>query len=305
MTKKGKTYLLAMAALICLTPSCSDRRSDHDNHRPTSSADSGMEALVAGFWNDIDFSKDTKTTDTAFIGQKFADFTVLLNTIPEDAAGRAIDSLLMKASEREEAFGLLEWTITHYLDDPNSPMRDGDLYAAFLRRIAESENVPEASRVRSQSRLVDALKNREGTPATDFRLITRDGRETTLGREVERNGLTIVIFYDPECTRCSALESRLQDDSELERLAGEGKTGVLAVVPFDTDARLFRRHAATLPADWTVGFSPGGEIEEKELFIIRATPTIYTIRQDMTVTGKDISEEMLFRQIRGLDMTPG
>ena len=56
-----------------------------------------------------------------------------------------------------------------YLYDPNSPMRNEELYIPALEAMIASERLGEADKVRARYRLELARRNRPGTPATDFR----------------------------------------------------------------------------------------------------------------------------------------
>lgn len=245
--------------------------------------------VTAHFWDALDFGSDPQALDSAFMEQNFANFLSVLAVTPSEQAQHAVDNLLSRSLERPEAFDILWWVTTHYLDDPNSPMRDEELLILFLRHASADNNIPEATRQRSAFRLTQALKNRRGTTGADFRYIGRDGTESTLHRALRGAAQTIEMFYDPDCEVCADVEKRLASDQELNSRIKSGEVQILAIDPFGTDPEEWSRHAATLPEQWTVGRSPGGEVDEKEIYDIRATPTIYILDSAGTVIGKDVA----------------
>ena len=52
---------------------------------------------------------------------------------------------------------------------------------------------------------------------------------------------------------------------------------MIAITPVATDPELWKSYADTLPEEWTVGYSPEGEIEERELYDIPTIPCIYLL----------------------------
>lgn len=241
------------------------------------------------FWDALDFARDTLALDSAFMEQSFANFLDRLNATSPGYAQISVDTLMTRALQRPEVFDLVWWMTTHYLDDPNSPMRDEELMIHFLRHASGAENgVPEATRERARHRLAQAMKNRRGTKSADFRFVTRDGTQTTLHSALKGAGETILMFYDPDCEVCADVEKQMASDAGINNRIKSGELQIIAIDPFGTESGEWRRHADTLPAGWTVGLSPGGEIDDREIYDIRATPTIYILGRDGEVIAKDV-----------------
>ncbi len=168
------------------------------------------------FWDALDFRSDPLAVDTAFMEQNFANFISVLAVTPQDRTGEAVQGLCKMALGNPDAFSLLESVAEKYLDDPNSPMRNEDLFILFLQDWESSDSVGEATRERAKFRLARAMKNRRGTLAADFRFVDRQGRETTLFKSLG-TAATLLMFYDPDCPQCEG------DQEGHRRLSGGGR----------------------------------------------------------------------------------
>ncbi|WP_290389828.1 DUF5106 domain-containing protein, partial [uncultured Duncaniella sp.] len=116
--------------------------------------------VVAHYWDAMDFTDRALSLDTAFIEQNFANFAAILPMSPPDDADRAVATLVSRAGADPEAFSLIASTAEKYLDDPNSPMRDEDMYILFLDRMAVDDLLGEAGRLQAAHRLAVASRNR-------------------------------------------------------------------------------------------------------------------------------------------------
>jgi len=241
------------------------------------------------FWDSLNFSDTALTLDSAFMEQNFANFLTVLAVTPEAPAQEAVDSLISRSVAHPETFDLLWWVVTHYLDDPNSPMRNEELFTLFLNNVSNNRRIPEATHQRAGFRLKQALKNRRGTIASDFRFINHKGDDSSLSKTVGKARQTILMFYDPDCEVCADVEKRLAGNERINDGIRNGDVQIVAIDPFGTDIDKWRKHAASLPSSWIVGRSPDGEIDNNEIYDIRATPTIYILDSSGTVIAKDAS----------------
>ncbi len=178
---------------------------------PASMTDPAERAAYATghFWDALDPADHTLSLDSAFMEQSFANFIGLLPYANEEAREKAIGNFTDKCAEDAAVYDLAVYIAQHYLDDPNSPMRNEELYIPFLRRFASDSMLGEAMQERAKFRLEQARKNRPGMKAANFRLEMRDGRTSTLLREV--NDTTLVLFYDYDCDHCKETVARLQN----------------------------------------------------------------------------------------------
>ena len=72
-------------------------------------------------------------------------------------------------------------------------------------------------------------------------------------------------------------------------------TGVLTILAIyvDQDYELWQREASKLPESWSVAIERKGEINDKQLYILEASPTLYLLDKDKRVLLKDAMYEQL------------
>lgn len=231
------------------------------------------------FWDGLDFRHDARSRDTAFMEQNFVNFIALLPYTSEEDAARAVDRLLDSAAADDKASSLLAGVADRYLADPNSPMRSEEIYMLFLRHTIESDKTDEARKARAEVRLEQAMKNRPGTKGANFRMLAKDGKATSLMAEVARD-TTLVMFYDPDCAQCSEFTP------ELEKSEASRRFRMLAV-DVAADRKLWEATRSKFPPEWEVAFAID-PVEDDEIYVIPALPTLYLIAPDGTIILKDI-----------------
>ncbi len=249
--------------------------------------------VVEHYWDAMDFTDRRLSLDTAFIEQNFANFISILPVAPEAVADSAVRQLLDRSAVDPDALALITATAETYLDHPNSPMRDEETYILFLRNIIASPRLSDDEKLRPRHRLEEALKNRPGTPATDFSILLRDGSTSTLSKLLSRADATLLIFYDPDCEHCKQIIGQI---AEVSFPAG---VQVLAV-DAEEDRDLWQQTAATLPAGWEVGFATT-PILDRELYTLPASPTLYVISSEGTVIMKDANVDRALSYLAGSD----
>lgn len=296
MKKIYRHIIITSVITLSLNPGCRGKNLDTNNsHSPANSEDLELTlpavpenltqpeeraAFVAlHFWDALDFKDDSRSRDTAFMEQNFANFISLLPYAPEEKAQEAVGRLLDSAAADTHAADLLRYVSERYLDDPNSPMRSEDIYILFLRHISGSDLTEEADKERAAHRLYQAMKNRPGTQASDFRLITRNGVTTRLLESV-RQDTTLVMFYDPDCTQCKEFTPKLQQSPLNWRFR-------ILAIDVATDRNLWDATKREMPRGWEVAFALD-PVDEDELYYLPALPSLYLISPAGEVILKDI-----------------
>lgn len=240
------------------------------------------------FWDKMDFSDRSLSLDTTFMEQNFANFAELLQYADSATAADAINAMMTRAEQVPEARSFAAEIVEKYLDDPESPMRNEETFIHFLRRDIASAVLSDAEKERARGLLGMALKNRQGSIAADFRLITSEGEKTSLHSLVNRHsGRTILLFYDPDCENCAAV---------IGQLAGTKLPPDVLVVAVDpgNDRNLWEAAAGKLPQYWKTCFALTPETDG-ELYVIRAMPTLYLLDGSGRVILKDPSLTGLMR----------
>lgn len=242
------------------------------------SVESRAAFVALHYWDAMDFRNPT-AVDTAFVEQNISNFISLLAVAPREAAAKSVADLLRRAAPFPEAFSLLNHAAERYLDDPNSPMRNEETYILFLEALANADYLPAEEKLRPQLRLREALKNRPGSIAADFRGRLRDGRETSLHTLTHRADTTLMIFYDPDCEHCSEVIAAMSATPPRQGWQ-------ILAVDYTGDYDRWLRSAQKIPAAWTDIFALTPEIDGN-LYSIPASPVVYLLLPDSRVLLKD------------------
>lgn len=240
--------------------------------------------LLEHFWDRMEFRDTLRSRNRPFMEQNFANFLSLFPHADTASLRPAVRRLLTRAEADTAAWRLVTEVAEKYLYEPNSPMYDEDYFMLFLEELLRSPFPDPYERVRPAYLLEVARKNRPGMVAADFAYVTRDGRRQTLhGTRGER---LLLLFYDPDCSHCKEIMEALYGDERLRRQIETGRMTVLAIYA-DGDRALWDRTKGALPAEWIVGFETGA-IDEHELYVLPAMPTLYLLDASRRVLRKDL-----------------
>lgn len=246
--------------------------------------------LLEHYWDGYDFGDTTLVHRPEITEQGWVNFIDLLPRLDSTAVDRGVEVFAWRAFGpgvpavmRDNMATLVD----HYLYDPNSPMRSDELYMLFLQRMSASPAFSTAERERYAYRLKNLAKNSVGAVATDFAYVDRKGVKRTL---MDTEGEYVMLYFnDPDCEVCHAVTELFAADSLI---ADNGRLKVVAVYP-DADTDEWRSHKQPFPPSWTDAYSPGGEVGDKQLYYIRATPTIYILDREKRVVLKDPQPELV------------
>lgn len=182
----------------------------------------------------------------------------------------------------------------HYFYDPNSPVRNEELYLPFVSRLAESDLVhPDRKPAYAWISRMCSL-NRPGTPAADFVFVDTKGRQRSLyGIKAQ---WTLLVFGNPDCTACRELTAQITSDDYLSGLL---KAGTLQVVDIyiDEDIDAWKERIEAYPKDWINGYDPKHVIREDLIYNVRALPSLYLLDGEKKVVLKDATPEQVFGQL--------
>lgn len=242
------------------------------------------------YWDAIDFSNASLISDTAFIEQHFSNFIAILSMAPEHKAAEAVDTLMQRADRSPQMFHTVTDFAESYLDHPNSPMRNEEIYILFLHSILKSQQLPDIEKIRYRHRLDEAMKNRPGTQAADFRYINRDGIPASLHSSLKKARTTMLIFYDPECEHCK----QIMDMAASLPLSPDKQ---IIAIDAENDRDVWDSSKNTLPVEWTVGFATT-PILDNELYSLPGSPTLYILDSEGTVIMKDPAPDQAFAHMK-------
>ena len=229
--------------------------------------------------------------------------SLLENVIDGDKARAFMGGFFVKVSDFQSAnptskvFGFFEDKTRGYLNDPNSPLRDEDLYFPYVKGLSESGFVEEGMRkVYSREAGMCSL-NRKGTPAADIVFTLLDGRRATLhGIEA---GHTLLLFSNPGCEACDELTGRLASDKTVGRLVGSGELAVVNLY-IDLEVEKWKALAAKYPKTWLNGHDQDYTIRKDLTYNVRAIPSLYLLGKDKTVILKDAPIEKVLLYLENI-----
>ena len=197
---------IAVAVLAVLLAGCGGRKASQDNAfhpvpfpaAPTvpSIIKDGTEAteyVMDHFWDAFlgrNLPCDTNIVNGVLAGDVESAvgtyLTVLEQNCGLDFARKAVGNFFgaierfQAADTSSNVFGFFEKTISRYLYDPNSPVRNEDLYLPFVKGLSESPFVPEGMRQAYAHDASMCSLNQAGTVATDFIFTDLGGRRHSL-----------------------------------------------------------------------------------------------------------------------------
>lgn len=251
--------------------------------------------LLTHYWDNIDFA-DTLLLQQQDIGEQgFVNFIDLLPRFPQSAQ-EALDIFVAKAFDNIGSKDIFLAYIDQYLDSQDAPTRNDLVYAQLLSTLLSSDSIQarnasltEEERSRLGYKLKNISKNQVGTTATDFSFIDRQGTRHSLS---DYKGQQVVLFfYSPDCERCHYIAKGLKQEPLLQGVT------VLAIYPAD-DHDLWQAQTEKYPSNWTDGYSPNGEIDARQLYYIRSTPSIYLLDKEQKVVLKDTDANTLLEKLK-------
>lgn len=231
-------------------------------------------------------------TDTLQLEVHFVEWLKGVLQLPEDAKRETAHKLMSDGNEYPESQLRLMEIAEHYLADPNSPVRDEEMFISVLEAFIESPGIEDERKLRPAELLRVANMNRKGTIANDFKYVDRNG---VAGRLHSLPGEYVVIyFFNPECADCKRVSELLANCDVLTKMVKEKKVTVIALYP-DEDTAIWERHCRELPHEWTV--ARYATSDDASSYDLPAIPMLYLIDKDKRVIAKDIPPERLCNSI--------
>lgn len=231
--------------------------------------------------------------------QSLANYIYILESVPLKNAQKAVSQLADKVQAYESAdtssnvFETFVQMAEKYLFDPNSPLRNEDLYSPFSASLSVSPHLDPATRDRYAYVTKMCRLNEKGTIAADFRFCDRRGKEYTL--HSINTPLTLLFFSNPGCESCFEIINMLKND-RISRMIADKKLSVLNIY-IDEDLQAWREYMPIYPKEWYNGFDPDMIIRSDKIYNVRAIPSLYLLDSDKKVLMKDATPERLFDTI--------
>lgn len=267
-----------------------------------------IEYLAEHFWTAYLEKGNSLATDSTVLGgvpkeeveQAVSNYIMLLSNMPLDKASKTVAGFTRALEKCREAdtssvlSGELSALFARYIYDPNSPLRDEDLYTPFAAVLSSCTSLDPAERASYAEDVRLTSLNRRGTKAADFSFVDRKGRRYTLyGIKAER---TILFFSNPGCTACKEIIEALDSEPVVVAMIDEGTLAVLNIY-IDEEIADWMSYMPIYPEKWYNGYDYNHMIRDEELYNVRAIPSLYLLDADKTVLLKDVTTERLLNNL--------
>ena len=244
------------------------------------------------FWDNYNFND---TLYISIIDDKqalFSNYITALSYSEKKTIDNSIKETLKKAETEETGtmYAAFLKTFKHYLHDPNSPLRNEDMYITVLEYAIASEKTELATRERSKFELEMAMKNRVGDKATDLVYTLSSGKTGSLYSI--RSPYTIILFYNPDCHSCAEIIGGLKASPIITNRVKNKQIAILSFYP-DEDLEIWKKHLQDIPAEWVNGYDKDRKTENEQLYDLKAIPTLYLLDADKRVLLKDVPAPVL------------
>lgn len=304
-------------AVLLLAAGCREKKAERFTALPfpdvqlpsmISGQQEALEYMAVNYWNGITDPSRSYPSDSLLVSgvrrgdveQKFADWTSIMeyagNGIWSKAVGNLYDRAL--ACERKDTASQVFETFVDlfqkYYYDPNSPMRNEDVYYHFVFRYASYEGLTDVEKAKYEREARLCALNRIGTRASDFRFADRRGNIMNL-YDIKAE-LTLLFFSNPGCEACMNIISVLREDPVISSMVASGRIAV-ANIYIDEDIQAWRSYMPVYPEEWYNGFDPDMVLRSNETYAIRAIPSLYLLDSEKRIIMKDAPEERLFRYL--------
>lgn len=204
---------------------------------------------------------------------------------PLDSSRHALDTLIAFYKDDSTAFRHLVGSLSEPLSDPNSQVRNEELYIPVLEALIASPFYDSTEKIRPEYRLRMARKNRVGQPANDFTYTLANGKKGTL---YELSAPFILVYFNnPDCNACREIKEEIVGSKFLEKAIDSGRLKILALYP-DEDLTAWKNNLKEMPAEWLNGYDAEQAMRDEELYDLRAIPSMYLLDSEKKVLLKDL-----------------
>lgn len=308
------TFILAV---LLLAAGCREKKAEQFHALPfpdvqlpsmISGQQEALEYMAVNYWNGITDPSRNYPSDTLLVSgvrkgdveQKFADWTSIMEYAGPGVWSKAVGNLYDRALACEvkdtssQVFETFAALFRKYYYDPNSPLRNEDVYYHFVSRYAAYAGLSELMQGKYEREARLCALNRVGTKAADFRFADRRGNIRRL-YDVKAE-LTLLFFSNPGCEACMNIINVLRGDPAISSMVSAGKLAVVNVY-IDEDIQAWRSYMPIYPEEWHNGFDPDMVLRNNEIYSVRAIPSLYLLDSQKMVIMKDAPEERLFNYL--------
>lgn len=235
--------------------------------------------------------EDEQAVESREVEERFARFLLGMAHQTPTQQAEQIGALLAKAQQNNATARFLTLA-EKYLYDPNSPYRNDEQYLLFLQYAATHQFADYTTNPRYQKHYTMVQKNRVGTPAADFPFTTQVDEEGHLYGV--QSPYILLFFHDPDCEECQYVKQQLE--SQHAHFAQRGVQVVAVYIDDEVEAW----QKAQYPSAWLSVYAP--EIDQQDLYDIKALPTLYLLNTQLRVLLKDVQLEKVINHLSSVSL---
>lgn len=280
----------------------------------SSDANAAAEYAVDHYWDGF-MNGEGATTPKAVLGvndpeveQALANYIALLSELKAKASPDDLGPLRMAQKGVRRFFSKLEARqfadtssktylrmtemVSHYLYDPNSPMRDEDLYLPFVEAAAESPCTRDEMRNAYRYEAKQCRTNTFGTRVPDFNYSDINGHKGSLyGVDAE---YTMLFFSNPGCESCKQIIDDVMGRNYVESMISGHRLAVVNIY-IDEEVAKWRDYSHNYPSCWINGYDYTFSLRDSGKYDIRAIPSLYLLDSQKRVLMKDALTENVLK----------
>lgn len=242
------------------------------------------------YWDAMDWQDTLLLSSERFMGESMATYGELLRLSESPKLQqRAVNALVNSASVNSKAIQTLAEFAYTYFYYPDAPQYNPELYFDFINPLLAQQTLSGAEKMRLERYRKQILNNQVGSAATDFTYIGQDGKRHKLLSSSPKAEYRVIFFFDPDCNICEEAIEMMKKSEKFTQAEKEGVAAVIAINPFGQEEGGKAKGKSSMPANWVIGYSPEGEVDNDELYSIRATPAIYVLDSKGRILEKDLS----------------
>jgi hypothetical protein len=258
---------------------------DFDVYRLTSQQE--FDEAIDRYWDGFDFKCGERVIeyDTANVMQAFADYATYIDVgTGRERRDSLLKALVRRAEHSRPVLDFFAFVAEGVLHDPNSPMRNDELYIPILEALIASPLYDEYDRIAPLYDLEMARQNRIGNVANDFVYTLASGKTGRL-HSIDSD-YVILMFSNPGCPMCREIIGEIGASPLINEMMENDRIEVLAVYP-DEDLVAWRDHVADIPQSWINAYDAGMHITEARSYNLQAIPSLYLLDSEKRVIIKD------------------
>lgn len=246
-----------------------------------------FDAAIDRYWDGFDFECGERVIeyDTVNVMQAFADYAAYINVgTGRERCDSLLRALMHRAEHSRHVFDFFAFVTEGVLHNPNSPMRNDELYIPILEVLVESPLYDEYDRIAPLYDLEMARQNRIGNVANDFVFTLASGKTGRL-HSIDSE-YVILMFSNPGCPMCREIIEEITSSPLINEMMENNLVEVLAIYP-DEDLEAWRDHISDIPKSWVNAYDAGMRITEARSYNLQAIPSLYLLDSEKHVIIKD------------------